>query len=315
MANFNPDIFENGTNTPVLDLDDFTSTPFYGENFTDYNNTEYLLMPNRDPLYVLIPVTIIYAVILFTGLVGNVSTCIVIARNKHMHTATNYYLFSLAVSDLLLLVSGLPQEMYVIWSRAYPRILGETVCILQGFAAETSANATVLTITAFTVERYVAICHPFQAHAFSKLSRAVRLVMAIWLVALCLAVPQAIQFGMLDHLEDDGTMVVLCTVTKKLVQHAFEISTLVFFVGPMTLITVLYALIGLKLRRSRLLPAAKRASIGSTTERGNDRTCNKSNTAQNYVIRMLGLHTLPCVRYASIRYYTPGQCDLKSSVN
>jgi hypothetical protein len=125
--------------------------------------------PKRDPLYILIPITAIYAVILLTGLVGNVSTCVVIARNKHMHTATNYYLFSLAVSDLLLLVSGLPQEMYYNWSR-YPYVFGEAFCVLQGFAAETSANATVLTITAFTVERYVAICHPFQSHTLSKVS-------------------------------------------------------------------------------------------------------------------------------------------------
>jgi hypothetical protein len=112
---------------------------------------------------------VLYVVILLTGLVGNVSTCVVIARNKHMHTATNYYLFSLAVSDLLLLVSGLPQEMYYNWSR-YPYVFGEAFCVLQGFAAETSANATVLTITAFTVERYVAICHPFQSHTLSKVS-------------------------------------------------------------------------------------------------------------------------------------------------
>lgn len=106
----------------------------------------------RDALYVVIPVTIIYGIIFFTGLVGNVSTCVVIARNRSMHTATNYYLFSLAVSDLLLLVSGLPPEMYYIWSH-FPYIFGESFCVIQSFAAETSANATVLTITAFTVER------------------------------------------------------------------------------------------------------------------------------------------------------------------
>jgi hypothetical protein len=137
------------------------------------NLSQHDVISERDPLYVLIPITVIYAVILLTGLVGNVSTCVVIARNKHMHTATNYYLFSLAVSDLLLLVSGLPQEMYYIWWRGYPEMLGEAVCVIQGFAAETSANATVLTITAFTVERYVAICHPFQSHTFSKVSSTV----------------------------------------------------------------------------------------------------------------------------------------------
>jgi hypothetical protein len=114
--------------------------------------------------------------------------------------------------------------------------------------------------------------------------------MVIWLVALGLAVPQAIQFGVLQRKAEDGTKIVLCTVTSELVQHAFEISTLVFFVAPMTLITVLYALIGLKLRRSRLLYAGKRASIGSSgTDRGNDRAITgKNSSPQNYVIRMLG---------------------------
>lgn len=107
----------------------------------------------RHPLYVVLPMTVIYVVIFFTGVIGNISTCVVIARNKSMHTATNYYLFSLSVSDLLLLVSGLPQEIYYTWSH-FPYIFGEMYCIMAGFASETAANATVLTITAFTVERY-----------------------------------------------------------------------------------------------------------------------------------------------------------------
>lgn len=114
--------------------------------------TEEVLSDRRDSLYIVLPITVLYAVIFFTGLIGNISTCVVIARNKSMHTATNYYLFSLAVSDLLLLVSGLPSEMYYIWSN-FPYVFGEAFCIVQSFSAETSANATVLTITAFTVER------------------------------------------------------------------------------------------------------------------------------------------------------------------
>lgn len=55
---------------------------------------------------VLISVTVIYAFIFVTGIIGNIITCVVISKNKSMHTSVNYYLFSLAISDLLLLVSG-----------------------------------------------------------------------------------------------------------------------------------------------------------------------------------------------------------------
>ena len=235
----------------ATDLADVMSSPVF-DNFTRADTMTVAslnLGPVRDPLYIVIPITISYALIFITGLVGNVVTCIVIARNKHMHTATNYYLFSLAVSDLLLLVSGLPQEIYCIWSR-YPYVFGEVFCVLRGLAAETSANATVLTITAFTVERYVAICHPFLSHTMSKLSRAIKLILVIWIVALAFAVPQAFQFGIVVGNTPDS---VTCTVKNVIIAHSFELSTFLFFVLPMTLITVLYALIGLRLRRSNMM--------------------------------------------------------------
>lgn len=220
-----------------------------------HNNTSSLLneessstIIRRDSLYIVIPVTIIYASIFISGTIGNISTCIVIARNKSMHTATNYYLFSLAISDLLLLISGLPAEMYLVWCK-YSYIFGEGFCVIRGLAAETSTNASVLTITAFTVERYVAICHPFLSQTMSKLSRAVKLILVIWLVGLSFALPQALQFGVVNPNQD----IVMCTVKRVIIKHSFEMSTFLFFIVPMSLITVLYILIGLKLRKSNMM--------------------------------------------------------------
>lgn len=98
----------------------------------------------HDPYYIVIPITLIYGLIFFTGIIGNISTCIVISRNKSMHTATNYYLFSLAVSDFMLLISGVPMELYYIWYK-HEFIFGEAFCILRNAVNEMSANATVLT--------------------------------------------------------------------------------------------------------------------------------------------------------------------------
>lgn len=71
----------------------------------------------RDSLYIIVPMTICYILIFITGVIGNVSTCIVIFYNKYMHTATNFYLFSLAISDLVLLLSAMPKEVYELWLR------------------------------------------------------------------------------------------------------------------------------------------------------------------------------------------------------
>jgi neuromedin U receptor 1 len=136
----------------------------------------------------------------------------------------------------------------------------------------------------------VAICHPFISHTMSKLSRAVKFVMAIWLLALCLAVPQAIQFG-ITYADYNGTVILdsaRCSLRWTLIEHAFEISTILFFVLPMTIITVLYVLIAIKLRRSSLLTtvSSKRHHAPGVLNHV-DSSRGKTN-AQRNVIRMLG---------------------------
>lgn len=62
--------------------------------------------PKHLPLDVVIPITVVYVLIFVSGVVGNVAVCLVIIRNPSMHTATNCYLFSLAISDLTVLLFG-----------------------------------------------------------------------------------------------------------------------------------------------------------------------------------------------------------------
>lgn len=168
----------------------------FSEEISLSSRLEDAIGPIREPLTTVVPMTIVYSVIFVTGVVGNACTCTVIARNKYMHTATNYYLFSLALSDLLLLVLGLPQDMFVLWQR-YPYLFGDYFCFLRGLTSETSTNASILTITAFTVERYLAICHPLRAHTMSQLPRAIKAIVLIWIVAALCAVPLAAQLGII----------------------------------------------------------------------------------------------------------------------
>jgi len=118
---------------------------------------ELFLGPRRQDISTAVPMTVVYALIFVTGLIGNVATCVVIARNHYMHTTTNYCLFitrttyttttnyclfNLAISDLLMLLLGLPQETYSIWS-AYPWIFGETFCVVR-YAIDSSHSRLVM---------------------------------------------------------------------------------------------------------------------------------------------------------------------------
>lgn len=157
-----------------------------------------LLGPNRDPLTTVIPMTLVYIMILVTGLVGNLCTCFVIVKNKYMHTTVNFYLFSLAVSDLVLLMVGLPIELWAFWQK-YPYVFGGTFCVLRALISEACSNASILTITAFTVERYIAICYPLKAHTMSQLPRAVKAILFIWVIATLSSIPISLQLGIITQ--------------------------------------------------------------------------------------------------------------------
>lgn len=264
-----------------------------GPNLTILNGTSNAfdmdsMGPRQDPYA--IPMTVVYLILLITGVIGNVCTCIVIARNRYMHTATNYYLFSLAVSDLLLLVLGLPQDLHHLWSK-FPYAFGEAFCILRGWSSETSTNASILTITAFTVERYLAICHPIRAHTMSRLSRAIKFIIVIWILSASAAITMGYQLGIIYEVDYAGHEILetaTCTVKRPLA-HAFEWSTFIFFFFPATILCILYALIGLQLRRS--------TDIGRKHD-GSTQKINTNGTAKSQG-KVLNEHGRPVARKTS----------------
>jgi len=58
------------------------------------------------PLVESIVLTIVYCAIFTTGVFGNICTGVVVWKRAYMHTPTNLYLCSLAISDLLTLLLG-----------------------------------------------------------------------------------------------------------------------------------------------------------------------------------------------------------------
>lgn len=98
------------------------------------------------------------------------------------------------------------------------------------------------------------------------------------------------QFGVQYMEMPEGQIPSMCTlVTEGLFAHAFEISTFLFFAIPMTLITVLYVLIAVQLRKSRLLSMKRREGThGSPGQQSVEHRSTRTTAAQNRVVKMLG---------------------------
>ncbi|XP_059540589.1 motilin receptor [Myotis daubentonii] len=139
------------------------------------------------PLGALVPVTAVCLGLFAVGVSGNVVTVLLIGRYRDMRTTTNLYLGSMAVSDLLILL-GLPFDLYRLW-RSRPWVFGPLLCRLSLYVGEGCTYASLLHMTALSVERYLAICRPLRARVLITRPRVRALIAALWAVALLSAGP------------------------------------------------------------------------------------------------------------------------------
>ena len=170
-----------------------------------------------------------------------------------------------------------------------------------------TSSASILTITAFTVERYVAICHPLKTQiAMSSLQRALRVITVVWVTACLTALPYPL-FTRTYHFLDDpisGEPIsdsMVCSIPnewQEAMKRVFQFSTFSLFVLPMSVISVLYIMIGLSIRKSTGTSSA--AWHPKTSVSGSPSSCrpidlhdsNKSRTtmqqSRKTVLKMLG---------------------------
>ncbi|XP_051555255.1 neuromedin-U receptor 1-like [Myxocyprinus asiaticus] len=202
-----------------------------------------------------LPVCITYVLIFVVGVLGNGLTCIVITRHRVMRTTTNYYLFSLAISDLLVLLLGLPLELYELWNN-YPFLFGVAGCYFKTYLFETVCFASVLNVTALSAERYRAVVHPLHAKHVATHAHAKRVIIALWAVSLLCALPNTSLHGVATLQPRFGLTFpesAVCTVVRDswIYNLLVQVTAMLFFILPMLTISVLYVLIGLQLHRER----------------------------------------------------------------
>lgn len=203
----------------------------------------------------------IYFVIFVIGIIGNIMTIIIIKYNKHLRTPTNFYLLNLSVSDLMILMCNLPMEMIEIHYRQWP--LHISFCRLRNISAEFFTCSSILTILAFTCERYFAIVHPIHFHQLSHFRRAKNMILIIWFLSLVFSIPFGFTYEIssitftntlntTDEIIYEQYQCRSCVPKKNLEKYlsiSMILTSLVFFYFPMFIIGTIYLYIGRALRR------------------------------------------------------------------
>uniref|UniRef100_A0A673CLT3 Neuromedin U receptor 3 n=2 Tax=Sphaeramia orbicularis TaxID=375764 RepID=A0A673CLT3_9TELE len=253
------------------------------EQLTEVNLSD-ILGPKRSPFF--LPVTTVYILIFVIGLSGNVLTCAVIAKHKKMRNPTNLYLVSLAVSDLLVLLFGMPLEIYDLWQN-YPFPFGEGGCYFKTFLFETVCFASILNVTALSVERYIAVVHPLKTRYLSTNQHAKRVITVVWAASMICAIPNTLLHG-IYYLPERMEESAICTVQKPLwiYNMVMQITTVCFYFVPMMIISILYLVMGLHLGRERRQTSGK---LGKNCSSHTRMKISVENGRRRQVIKMLSI--------------------------
>ncbi|XP_042312766.1 neuromedin-B receptor [Sceloporus undulatus] len=185
----------------------------------------------------------VYLGILGLGLVGNATLLrVLVGQRASRRSAPNLFISSLAVGDLLLLLTCVPVEASRFFLQGW--LFGRLGCKLLPAVQLTSVGVSVFTLTALSADRYKAIVNPMDIQAPNTILWTCIKVIAIWVISILLAVPEAV-FSEVAYINDADNVSFTECIRYPLKDdlhpriHSVMI-LLVYLLIPLTIISIYY---------------------------------------------------------------------------
>ncbi|XP_068445374.1 tachykinin receptor 3a [Clinocottus analis] len=213
------------------------AAPHNGSNVTTNYTNQFVQPPWRVALW-----SVAYSSVLAVAVFGNLIVIWIILAHKRMRTVTNYFLLNLAFSDASMAAfNTLINFIYATHGEWY---FGEAYCKFHNFFPVTSVFASIYSMTAIAVDRYMAIIHPLKPRLSAKATTGV--ILCIWSLAVVLAFP-------LCYFSTTRTLPrrTLCYVAwPRMADDPFMyhiIVTVLVYVLPLVVMGITYTIVGVTL--------------------------------------------------------------------
>ncbi|XP_078253046.1 neuromedin-K receptor-like [Rhinoraja longicauda] len=182
--------------------------------------------------------SITYGSVVAVAVFGNLVVIWVILAHKRMRTVTNYFLVNLAFSDASVAAfNTLVNFIYAVHNDWY---FGETYCRFHNFFPIAAVFASIYSMTAIAVDRYMAIIHPLQPRMSATVTKVI--IASIWGLATVLAFPLCYYS---EIRQQPGR--VLCQLNWP-GDFIFQIALLILgYVLPLVVMGITYAIVGITL--------------------------------------------------------------------
>ncbi|XP_074517631.1 prolactin releasing hormone 2 receptor [Sebastes fasciatus] len=148
----------------------------------------------------------LYSAVVLVACSGNLLLLFLIWHNKKRHNTTNFLISNLALVDLLMCIFCVPlTASYAFDQRGW--VFGPHMCHFVTIMQSAAVYASVLSLMAIAVDRYVVVAYPIRKRAGCQFCWG--LVVLIWLSSLALSTPTALHIVHLD-LRAAGLQMAVC---------------------------------------------------------------------------------------------------------
>ncbi|XP_070604874.1 nociceptin receptor [Erythrolamprus reginae] len=206
------------------------------------------------PMRIKVTIVIVYSIVCIVGLLGNCSVMYVIIRFTKMKTATNIYIFNLALADTLCLMT-LPFQGTDTFLGSWP--FGNALCKIAISIDYYNMFTSTFTLTMMSVDRYIAICHPIKALDIRTPHKAKVVNVGIWALASVFGIPVMVM-GSTERENDEIDCLIRLPEPEDYWEPIFGICVFLFsFMIPVMVITICYSLMIRRLKNVRVLSGSK----------------------------------------------------------
>ncbi|XP_072916261.1 substance-P receptor-like [Hemitrygon akajei] len=151
-----------------------------------WNGTELLDTKFLQPNWLIALWALAYSAIVLVAVCGNIVVMWIILAHKRMRTVTNYLLVNLAFAETSM--AAFNTVINFVYSIENDWYFGAGYCRFQNFFPITAMFASIYSMTAIAIDRYMAIIHPLKQRLSATATKVV--IGIIWVMALSLAFPQ-----------------------------------------------------------------------------------------------------------------------------
>uniref|UniRef100_A0A3Q1H0P5 5-hydroxytryptamine (serotonin) receptor 2C, G protein-coupled-like 1 n=1 Tax=Acanthochromis polyacanthus TaxID=80966 RepID=A0A3Q1H0P5_9TELE len=166
---------------------------------------------------------------------GNILVILAVSLEKKLQNATNFFLRSLAVADMLVGILVMPISLInILYDYAWP--LPSALCPIWIYLDVLFSTASIMHLCAISLDRYVAIRNPIEHSRFNSRTKAMMKIAAVWTISIGVSMPIPV-IGL--HNEDKVFVNGSCVLNE---ERFMLIGSFVAFFIPLVIMVVTYCL-------------------------------------------------------------------------